>query len=308
MAMTILEATKLNAGEIKRNAIIEMFAEQSDILRVMPFDDVPGGSLAYNVEGKLPSVGFRGYNEAYNESVGVINPEVEVLKIAGGDLDVDKAIIKTRGAAVRSTHEAMKVKALALHINAKLINGDSETNPREFDGLRKRLTGAQLVTSTTGGSNGALSLEQLDKAIDAVDGATHILLSKEMRRKLVKAARNTSVGGEITYTVDEFGRQVTNYNGLPFLIADYDDEGDKIIDFTEAGPSGGSTAQSMYVLSFGGERIVGLQNGTMEVTDLGEIDTKPVLRTRVEWLVGLACMHGRAAARIWGVTNADVTA
>jgi hypothetical protein len=41
---------------------------------------------------------------------------------------------------------------------------------------------------------------------------------------------------------------------------------------------------------------------------LGELQTKPVYRTRVEWLVGLAAMHGRCASRIWGITNAAVTA
>ena len=89
MALTLLEASKLNDGDVKRAAVIEMFAANSDLLRVMPFEDIPGGSYSYNQEGKLPGVAFRGYNEAYSESVGILNPQVEVLKIAGGDLDVD---------------------------------------------------------------------------------------------------------------------------------------------------------------------------------------------------------------------------
>jgi hypothetical protein len=46
----------------------------------------------------------------------------------------------------------------------------------------------------------------------------------------------------------------------------------------------------------------------MDVRDLGEVDDKPVYRTRVDWLIGLAVMHGRAIARVWGITNAAVTA
>ncbi len=133
MGLTLLEASKVNTGEVKRNAVIEMFAQNTDILRAFSWEDVPGGSLAYTVEGSLPGVAFRGYNESFTPSTGVLNPATETLKLAGGQLDVDKAMIKTRGEAVRSSQEAMKVKALALHIADKIINGDSTANPRELD-------------------------------------------------------------------------------------------------------------------------------------------------------------------------------
>lgn len=310
MALTILEASKLNDGEVALTAIVEMFAQNSDLLRVMPFDNIPGGSLSYNQEGSLPGVAFRGFNEGYSESTGILNPQVEVLKIAGGDLDVDKAILKTRGMDQRGVHEAMKVKALSLYLTGKMINGDSENEPREFDGLRKRIAGSQLLPAkpSSPSANSPLALEGLDAAIDAVDNPTHLIMTKDMRRKLTVAARNYQVGGFIDYTVDEFGRRVMLYNDLPILIVDYNDTGSKIIDFNEAGPAGGSTATSIYVVSFGDGMLLGLQNGEMEVTDIGELEAKPVLRTRIEWLVGMAAMHGRCASRIWGITNAAATA
>lgn len=304
MPMTLFEASKLVSGEVKRSAVIEMFAMASDVMGALPWETIPGGSLAYNVEGALPGVAFRGFNEAYSESVGVINPQVEVLKIAGGDLDVDKALIKTRGDSIRSSHEAMKIKALSLHITGKLINGDSAANVREFDGLKKRVTGSQLFASTGSGS-GALSLSVLDEAIDSVDDPTHIIMSKALRRRLSTAAKSTTVSGELNWMKDDFGRQVAFYNDLPILIADYDDSGSRIIDFNE----GGSTDEaSIYVVSFGEGKVMGIQNGTIEVEDLGELDSKPVLRTRVEWLNGLAVMHGRGAARIAQITDAAFTA
>lgn len=310
MALTLLEASKLNDGDVKRAAVIEMFAANSDLLRVMPFEDIPGGSYSYNQEGKLPGVAFRGFNEAYSESVGILNPQVEVLKIAGGDLDVDKALIKTRGDDQRATQEAMKVKALSLYLTGQFVNGNAVTNPRAFDGLRVRVQGYQLLPalSTASSSNSPLSLEALDAAIDHVDNPTHLVMSKEMRRKLTVAARTYTVGGFIEYVVDEFGKRVTVYNDLPILIADYDDTGTKIIDFVEAGPGGGTTNTSIYVMSVGANMLTGLQNGVMEVTDLGELQTKPVFRTRVEWLVGFAALHGRCASRVWGITNAAATA
>jgi hypothetical protein len=309
MAMTLLEASKLNPGDVVRNSVIEMFARSNDILRVLPFMDVPGNSYHYNQEGQLPGVAFRGVNQGYDESVGVVNPQTEVLRIGGGDLDVDKAIIKMHGEGVRSTHEDMKIKAMSLYIAKKIVKGDSVANPLEFDGLQNRITGSQLIAAGNTSGGDPLSLTKLDEAIDAVDDPQYLLMSKALRRRLTAAARNPNVGGYITYDVDEFGRKVTLYNDLPILIADYDDLGARILDFNEAAPNpSGTAATSIYVLSVGDQKLTGLQNGIMEVTDLGEIDAKPVLRTRVEWLVGLAALHGRCASRLWGITDAAVTA
>jgi len=114
MALTLVEAAKINSGDVVKSAVIEQYARSSDILRVLPFENISGNAIKYNQEGSLPGIGFRGVNEAYSESTGVLNPVTEPLVIAGGDLDVDNFIIETQGASVRSTHEMMKVKALAL--------------------------------------------------------------------------------------------------------------------------------------------------------------------------------------------------
>jgi hypothetical protein len=65
---------------------------------------------------------------------------------------------------------------------------------------------------------------------------------------------------------------------------------------------------SIYVVNLSDTGVVGLQNGIMDVTDLGEVQDKPVLRTRVEWLISLAVLHGRAVSRIWGIKKAAVVA
>lgn len=308
MAMTLLEASKLNKGDVVRSAVIEMFAASSDILGVLPFMDIPGGSYHYNQEGSLPGVAFRGVNEAYAESVGIINPQVEVLRIGGGDLDVDKALLKMHGQGVRSTHEAMKIKAMALYWTKKFIKGDSVADPREFDGLQARCTGSQLIAAGATANGTPLSLAKLDELIDAVDNPTHLIMNKSLVRRLSAAARTTAVGGDIEWVLNDFGKRVTVYNGLPILVADYDDLGARFMDFDEAATSGTSTASSIYAISVGEGMLTGIQNGTMDVKDLGEIDDKPVYRTRVEWLNGFVALHGRCAARLWSIADAAVTA
>jgi hypothetical protein len=301
MALTLLEAAKLNTGDVYKQGVYEKFAETSDILRILPFESIGGNSLKYNVEETLPGIGFRGVNESYTESTGIINPKTENLAIAGGDLDVDKFIIDTMGVSQRSVQEAMKIKALALAWTKTFIKGDNETEPREFDGLQVRLTGDALIANHATGAG--LSLAKLDEAIDAVDGATHILMSKSVRRRLTVAARTAAVGGDITYTIDEFGRQVTNYNGIPVLIVDKDNENNDILGFTETG-----TTASIYVVAIGEGQVSGLENQGMDVRDIGELESKPALRTRVEWYSCFGVFAPRTAARLKNITDAAATA
>ena len=309
MALTLLESAKLNPGDAFRNAIVEIYAGSSGILYNLPFDSISGNALKYNREEKLPGVGFRGVNEAYTESTGILNPQTESLVIAGGDLDVDKFILDTQGMEQRSVHEAMKIRALSLSWTKKFIKGDADSDPREFDGLQKRIIGGQLINagSTSGGD--ALSLMTLDALIDQVLEPTHLIMNKQMRRRMTQAARNSSIGGFITYDKNQFGEQIALYNGLPIITVDLDESQNAILPFSEANPGGGSPAStSIYCVSFKEGMLTGLQNGQLDARDLGELQTKPALRTRVEWYNGVAYFNGRAAARLNGIKDAAITA
>ena len=54
--------------------------------------------------------------------------------------------------------------------------------------------------------------------------------------------------------------------------------------------------------------LVGIQNGDIMVTDLGELQTRPAFLTRVEWYSSFAIYDPRAAARLYGVANEAVVA
>lgn len=307
MALTLVEAAKLNSGDVLRSAIIELYARNSDILMTLPFENINGNAMKYNREDKLPGVGFRGVNEAYSESTGVLNPQTESLVIAGGDLDVDTFIIRTMGADQRSVQEGMKVRALALRWTKTFLKGSTATDPREFDGLQTRVVGKQLLENGSTDGGDALSLANLDELIDETQDPTHLIMNKTMRRRLTQAARNTTIGGFITYELDAFGRKITMYGDLPILIADEDEAGAQILPFTELASTGATaTASSIYCTAMGEGRLIGIQNGDIEARDLGELQTKPAVRTRVEWFPGIAIMHGEAVGRLRGITNAAV--
>ena len=136
-------------------------------------------------------------------------------------------------------------------------------------------------------------------------------MNKTMRRLLSAAARNTSVGGYLTYELDAFGRRVTRYNDLPILIVDKDEDNTDIMAFDELAELTGAsktTCTSIYCVSLAENGVMGLQNSEMSVRDLGEQQSKPVYRTRVEWYITLAILRPRAAARLHGIKEAAVTA
>jgi len=308
MAITLLEAAKLEPGKVIRNSIIEMYTGSSDILANLPFDNITGNAMQYNREGALPGVGFRGVNESYTASTGILNPVTESLVIAGGDLDVDKFILDTMGMNVRSTHEAMKVRALSLAWTAKFFNGDTASDPREFDGLKVRITGDQKIAAGTTDNGTALSLAKLDQAIDQTLNPTHLIMNKGMARRFAAAARSTSVGGFVQFDLGELGKRPMSYNGIPIITVDLDNAGSTIIGNTEACTGGTATGTSIYVVSFGDGMFTGIQNGMLSVRDLGELQTQPVFRTRVEWYCGMAIYNGRAATRLWSIADAAITA
>lgn len=310
MALTLIESAKLALGrdETLKATVMELYAKSSDLIQYMPFESISGNSINFNREQTLPAAGFRALNEAYSEGVGKVDRVTESLAIAGGDLDVDVFLIKTGNADQRGTQEAMKIKALSLAMTKTFVKGDVESSPKEFDGFQIRCVGDQLINAGASAGGDALSLAKLDELIDEVDEPTHLLMNKTMRRRLSAAARLTTVGGYITYELDAFGRRVTKYNDLPILIADKDNNYSDIMPFTEACASGDSVGTSIYCLSFAENGVVGIQNGDMDVRDMGEIDDKPVFRTRIEWYISLAILRARAAARLRYIKDAAVAA
>lgn len=309
MSLTLLEQAKRMQGTEVQRAVIEIFARSSPILGVLPFRNIAGNALRYNREKTLPGVAFRGVNEGYTASVGVINPMVEALSIIGGDIGVDNFILKTEGEDTRAMHEAMKIKAIAEDWQTAFLKGDSETEPREIDGLQKRVTGSQIVQPSSPSSGGdAPSLLLLDEAISKVMNPTHIIMNKKMRQLLTAAARDTAVGGYVTYAQDQFGRRLTMYDEIPILEVEDAAGDDTVLPFTEANPGGGTAAStSIYVVSFGPGMLEGIQNGGMDVRDIGEGEDQPQLKTRIEWYAGFTVYHGRAVARYNGIKNAAWT-
>jgi hypothetical protein len=314
MGLTLLEASKFYSeqGEYVKSGIIEQFASGSPILDILPFEELPGGMVEWYTEGTLPATQFRGINEAYANDTGTLVPNYETVAIMGGDLDIDTAIVKTKGARIRTVQEGMKLKALQSRFHATFLNGDQSTNPKEFTGLRKRAFGTQLVNagSTSGGD--VLSLSALDIVLSRVrpisNNAKLVIYSNiTLALRLAAAARNPTVSGYVIQTKDMFGMPQMTYQGIPWRVIEQDYSGTDILPFTEANPGGGTPAStSIYVVAMSDSDLTGVQTGGIEVDDLGKLQTTPAYRTRLEWLCNIAAYNPRSFARLQGIKDGAI--
>ncbi|WP_369376116.1 major capsid protein [Streptomyces sp. cg36] len=315
MALTLPEAAKLSTTDLQRG-VIETFVQESSILDRLPLLTIEGNSYAYNEEATLPGVQFRAVNEAYAESTGTVNQKSESLVILGGDADVDKFIVKTRGNLndQRAIQTRMKIKAAAYKFQDAFFNGDVATEPKGFDGLRKRLVGAQVVSAGTNGApivgadgkDSHAFFDLLDALIAQVPGLTNangaLYANRAVIAKIKSAARR--IGGYEMVREALTGKMVATYNGIPLLDPGQTAAGADILPQTET--QGAATdASSIYAVRFGqaedDRAVTGLTNGGIQVTDLGELESKPSYRTRIEFYTGLAVFGGRGAARLNGV-------
>ena len=292
--LTLVEAAKLIQNPLQRG-VVEVFPQTSPVLQHLPFLDVQGNAYSYNQEQTLPGIGFRGINEIYDESTGVINPQTEALKIFGGISKVDRAQVKTQGKVndIRAVHDGMKAKAAALEFTKAFFKGNSTADADSFDGLEKRLTGSQVLDMGNADGGNPLTLDKLDELIDAVQGSPDMLfMNKTMRRKVNKLMR---AAGQATETVsDAVGRQIA--------VIESDKDGNEILGFTEPDLDNGdkNACTSIYAVRFGAkEWVSGLQAGILEVIDQGLQGIH--YQTLIEWICSIAVFHPKAAARLRGI-------
>ncbi|MEU5160462.1 major capsid protein [Streptomyces sp. NPDC020875] len=311
MAISLAESAKLSTDDLQRG-IVETFVQESPILDRLPLMTIEGNAYAYNAEATLPGVEFRGVNEPYSESTGTVNTKTESLVILGGDADLDTFIAQTRSNInnQRALQETLKVKAAAYRFQDAFFNGDTVTDPKGFDGLRKRLVGRQVLSAGPNGmgpiAGGHDFFDALDALIAQVPGLNAsngaLYANRRVIAKIQSSARR--LGGFELVKEALTGKLVATYQGIALLDPGQTAAGLDILPTTET--QGTATdASSIYAVRFGrseGDKAVtGLTNGGVKVRDLGELDSKPAYRTRIEFFCGVAIFGGQAAARLNGV-------
>lgn len=319
--MTLVEYAKGVEDDIQR-AIIEIFPEELDFLRLMPWLTAPGGAFRYQEEGALPSnMAFRAINEEPQPGFGLLTDRVDMTFPLAGNLDVDRVLLNRFGMARRATEERMQIKSKMKKWGDTFMAGDNQSNPREFTGMKARLqavgTGvssvdgsnyeSRVVANSTAAGGAPLSLSMLDVAIGLVEGANAIIMPKAIQDRFPAAVRDTNVGGVYTQDKDDMGKRVPRYNGIEIFNGYGLSPYGEFLPFNEVAYGGGAAVtSSIYIVRFAEDGVAGIQTKPMEVKDMGLTEGGTWYRTNVEHDAGITIGGGYSALRLTSITRSPI--
>lgn len=311
---TLTEYLKGDDISDQERPYIQMFAESSDVMSVIPFMGFTGPVWqGYRTSGLPQSLGFRAINGAPTSGAGTLTPFQEASYIIDHDIPIDTAIVRrSPGGRRRSIEDQNGMARMGELWVTTFLKGDNTVTPTAFNGLQKRasMDGRQIYDNSLGTSGGTpLSLLQLDKMLWNTRSPTHIIAPWTMMPLFTQVARNQSLTGYVMQTWDEIGKPKLSYAGLPILFGYPKDLHPPILPFTEVAPAGGgAVTSSIYAVSFGEDGVFGIQLKPMEVIDQGLLQDRVTENTHVSWDVGLVVAHQFSFARLAGITNAAIVA
>ena len=153
MAMTLAEM-KVGMSDKVAEQVVDTFLRESEILQLLPFDNcvspTGGSTLTYSyVQKKLPATAeFRAINSEYTTSQTTLESKTANLKIFGGAFEMDRVLKNSEGKYNNMAFQLEeKIKAAISLFHYTLINGNSTTQTKEFDGLDKMLAGTSYLPS-----------------------------------------------------------------------------------------------------------------------------------------------------------------
>jgi hypothetical protein len=296
-------------------AFVENMLEESDLMRAIPIVPAERGKRAYMDIGSLPTVGFRGLNEAANQGTGTFNLREEDTYFIDDYIFADRAMIDRLGPEGKYKQEKLKSIALGQFFSQNVIKSDNSANPRTPNGIQVRcldttsLTG-NLIHNSAASGGAALSLANLDALYWRVNKPTHWIFPRGLMPQLDTAARNnTLVNQTIGYAEDDFGRRIIKFKGLPILYGYDPDDSPDLLPFTEVASGGGSAVtSSIYCASFRAGGFYAIEQTPLSVMPEGPTVGQPFDSTHVKWDYGFAREHPKAIARLDSVTSATIVA
>jgi len=314
MAATLNDYAKQSKSPLK-TAILENLLRYSDLLAILPFENVDALSSVVVRWQHLPTVGFRKINEGYGEASGQTDQIEESVKPFGGDVDVDRVfgLVKNVIQPVAVTQTNMKLKSIGYGFNDYFINGSPAYDVDGFYGLQYRVgtlparqsfvlgtAGTPFDVTADADSENAF-LDGLHRLSKYVGGADAFFMNENMWLGVGGVLRRL---GLLDAGKDQFDREFSMFGkGKLIDIGVKADQVTDIITDTEDPGDGGDDTTSVYAVKFGtDDGLAGIQLDELEAKWVGgddhELEDKPVKRLRIDWVVGLAGFGSYYAARM----------
>lgn len=277
MAVTLAQA-KLNVQTDLDSMVIDEFRKSSFLMDNIPFHDCVsptggGSTLTYGYTRLVtqPTAAFRQINEEYTPAEVQKQRYNVDLKVFGGSFEVDRIIAGMGGIANEVTLQMQqKIKAASALFSDTVINGNSTTDAKTFDGLDVALTGSSteynkstaidLSTAAKVDENYKQFVDMMDEFLMMLDGEPSFIAGNtKLIAKIRAIARRV---GQYQTTKNELGQEISMYGNIPLVdLGAKPGKNDPIVATNESGET------SLYVARFG-------MNGFHAVSMAGQIPAR----------------------------------
>lgn len=261
MAVTLAQA-KLNVQTDLDSMVIDEFRKSSFLMDNIPFHDCVsptggGSTLTYGYTRLVtqPTAAFRQINEEYTPAEVQKQRYNVDLKVFGGSFEVDRIIAGMGGIANEVTLQMQqKIKAASALFSDTVINGNSTTDAKTFDGLDVALTGSSteynkstaidLSTAAKVDENYKQFVDMMDEFLMMLDGEPSFIAGNtKLIAKIRAIARRV---GQYQTTKKELGQEISMYGNIPLVdLGAKPGKNDPIVATNESGET------SLYVARFG---------------------------------------------------------
>ena len=278
----------------------------------------------------LPSVTWNSLNTEPTVTKGTPTPFQEQAFLVRNAVDIDHFLVEDENAIQdpRAVNLGAWLQSLSYDFNDKFINNNfTAGDSNAIVGLKARIDdyttyqvnsdmkinagGVDLSPSGMTAATARTFIEYIEQMFTYMgspsgQGITIYMNDYMLRRFRTAVFTMGTTGGLSTYK-DQYDRVVDTYRGAKLVdIGRKADQTTRIITATETagGLAGASVYTSMYFVKYGEDAFSGWQYKSLgeSINDIGLIGNGgTILRTIIDWAVGLYPQHTRCIGRIYGI-------
>ena len=317
----------------RARAVLRGILEPGEVWDKLPVKKVSSLEVRNRRWKSLPTPQFAHIGDTYGSGGGKTEAISFGLKVLGHDLDIPKVFDEETDHIVdpKALQVEMVLTGISYLLNKQLFNGDEASDSRGFDGL-KRISADMLARQQIDASTfSPVTSTYLDLRNGGADSATrHAFLDilAKAHRRLERDGKSNASGpttsfpsalmvmnenlydlveamirreGLLRVTTDQFDRTVNQWRNMPFVDAGFADmDGAAYVLANDHDVPGAATpTTSIYFLLLDPDKHIGvLQTRGLDVRRIGELQSAPVIRYRIDWTLGVVVWGRRSLVRV----------
>lgn len=317
----------------RARAVLRGILEPGEVWDKLPVKKVSSLEVRNRRWKSLPTPQFAHIGDSYGSGGGKTEAVSYGLKVLGHDLDIPKVFDEETDHIVdpKALQTEMVLTGICYLLNKQLFNGDEASTPAGFDGLKRisadMLARQNIDASTFAPGAGATFLDLRNGGADSATRQAFLDILAKAHRRLERDGRNWSGGpstfppalmvmnenmydlveamirreGLLRVTTDQFDRTVSQWRNMPFVDAGFGDmDGNTYVIANDHDVPGAATpTTSIYFLLLDPDKHIGvLQTRGLDVRKIGELQSGPVIRYRIDWTLGVVVWGRRSLVRV----------